>query len=100
LALLVLSASRTPGAVRPLTTALSRRSKVARVEQTLESRDRSCPEACGKSERVFRSRRSHFCVTTWALSRGAKRRRFQRRVSLLSDRWRRCPAEGSRRAGM
>ena len=23
----------------------------------------SCPEACGKSERVFRSRRSHFCVT-------------------------------------
>jgi hypothetical protein len=23
---------------------------------------RSCPEACGKSERVFRSRRSHFCV--------------------------------------
>src|SRR5438094_2601343 len=39
-------------------------------------------------------------ITTWALSRGAKRRRFQRRVNLLSDRWRRCPAEGSRRAGM
>src|ERR671936_2522890 len=29
----------------------------------------SCPEACGKSERVFRSRRSHFCVTRMASGR-------------------------------
>jgi hypothetical protein len=54
---------------------------------------RSCPEACGKSERVFRSRRSHFCVTRYgerpaALSRTVRLCRYavaSKTVASLDD---------------